>query len=99
MEPIESLDFSGKRLGVACATVIAKLVEGNRALTNLNLAVNDIGVDGAKALAAALREGSGGGYDRRQRDAPALRPPPSAAPQRWPPQKLADSPHAAREVS
>ena len=54
VEPVAELDFSHKNLGVASAIVIAKLIEGNTALTSLFLGNNDLGPEGAKALADAL---------------------------------------------
>ena len=36
IEPVESLDFSGKKLGPASAVVIASLISDNGSLTNLS---------------------------------------------------------------
>jgi hypothetical protein len=41
-ELVETLDLSGKCLGVASGIVIAKLIEFNAVLTNLNLASNNL---------------------------------------------------------
>ena len=65
-ESVDKLNFSGKRLGVASAIVIAKCIEVNGALTDLNLAAKDLcGLDrwgdgtytaeGINAIADALR--------------------------------------------
>ena len=65
-EPVESLDLSGKKLGVASTIVIASLISVNGALTSLNLAGNQLcGLDkygdrtytaeGITAIADALR--------------------------------------------
>ena len=53
-EPVESLDLSGKKLGVASAIVIASLISVNGSLTSLNLSSNHFGAKGAAALAPAL---------------------------------------------
>ena len=58
-EPVESLDLSGKNLGVASAIVIASLISVNGALTSINLSENNLtnsGSDmtGITELAAAL---------------------------------------------
>ena len=53
--PIESLDLSARRLGIASAVVIAKLVARNRTLLNLCLLGNiNIGPTGGEALADCL---------------------------------------------
>ena len=65
-EPVESLDLSGKNLGVASAIVIASLISVNGSLTSLDLSSNQLcGVtiggsgtytaDGITAIADALR--------------------------------------------
>jgi len=53
-EPVESLDLSNKRLGVASAIVIASLIGVNGALTKIDLSRNHLGAEGAAALAPAL---------------------------------------------
>ena len=66
-DPVETLDLSGKNLGVASAVVIASLISVNGALTALNLSSNKIGghwdsskrqmvstPEGPKAIADAL---------------------------------------------
>jgi hypothetical protein len=66
-DPVETLDLSGKNLGVASAVVIASLISVNGALTALNLSSNEIGghwnsyrhqpvstPEGPKAIADAL---------------------------------------------
>ena len=65
-EPVESLDLSGKKLGVASAIVIASLISVNGSLTSLNLGHNQLcgldeygrgtyTADGITAIADALR--------------------------------------------
>ena len=65
-EPVESLDLSGKKLGVASAIVIASLISVNGSLTSLNLGDNQLcgldrygrgtyTADGITAIADALR--------------------------------------------
>ena len=64
-EPVESLDLSGKNLGVASAIVIASLISVSGSLTSLDLSNNVLcgmkdGVDtytaeGITAIANALR--------------------------------------------
>ena len=39
-EPVESLDLSSKRLGVASAIVIASLIGGNGSMTRLDVRAN-----------------------------------------------------------
>ena len=53
-EPVESLDLSGKNLGVASTIVIASLISVNGSLTSLNVHSNSLGAEGAAALASAL---------------------------------------------
>jgi hypothetical protein len=60
IEPVESLDLSNKRLGVASAIVIASLIGVNGALTSIDLSSNQLtnyskNMMGIKELAAALR--------------------------------------------
>ena len=50
----QSLDLSGKNLGVASAIVIASLISVNGALTKLSLAKNKLGEEGTKFLCDAL---------------------------------------------
>ena len=68
-EPVESLDLSGKKLGVASTIVIASLISGNGRLTSIDLSGNQLcGVwtqfveqdgtytaEGIAAIAEALR--------------------------------------------
>ena len=65
-EPVESLDLSGKNLGVASAIVIASLISVNGALTSLDLSSNQLcglnfsgrgtfTTEGITAIADALR--------------------------------------------
>ena len=68
-EPVESLDLSGKKLGVASTIVIASLISGNGRLTSMDLSGNQLcGVwtqfveqdgtytaEGIAAIAEALR--------------------------------------------
>jgi NLR family CARD domain-containing protein 3 len=65
-DPVETLDLSGKNLGVASAVVIASLISVNGALTSLDLSSNQLcGLDrygngaytaeGITAIADALR--------------------------------------------
>ena len=58
-EPVESLDLSGKKLGVASTIVIASLISVNGALTSINLSKNNLtnygrDMTGITELAAAL---------------------------------------------
>ena len=53
-EPVSYLDFHGKKLTDASAIVIAKCLEFNGALTELNLRECNIGLVGSKALGEAL---------------------------------------------
>ena len=54
-DPVESLDFSHKRLGRASAIVIASLIGDNASLTRLVLKDNDLGPLGAKHLSDGLK--------------------------------------------
>jgi Ran GTPase-activating protein (RanGAP) involved in mRNA processing and transport len=54
-EPVESLDLSNKRLGVASAIVIASLIGVNGALTALNLASNHLKDEGVSAVCKAIQ--------------------------------------------
>ena len=69
-DPVETLDLSGKNLGVASAVVIASLIIVNGGLTSLNLSYNQLcGLDrdgcgtytaeGITAIADALRVNGG----------------------------------------
>ena len=49
-----SVDLSSKGLRKEEAIVVAKFMEFNRALTSLNLSMNEIGAGGAKAIADSL---------------------------------------------
>ena len=54
---LEELDMQGSyddKLGAAEAKLIAEMLKVNTPLTTLNLYHNEIGVEGAKAIAAAL---------------------------------------------
>jgi len=53
-DPVETLDLSGKNLGVASAVVIASLISVNGALTRVDVRQNNIAGDGAVQLAAAV---------------------------------------------
>jgi Ran GTPase-activating protein (RanGAP) involved in mRNA processing and transport len=55
-DPVETLDLSGKNLGVASAVVIASLISVNGALTKLSLAKNELGEEGTKAICEALEQ-------------------------------------------
>ena len=48
------IDLNGKSLRAEEAIIVAKCIEFNRALTSLDLSVNEIGAGGAEAIAAAL---------------------------------------------
>jgi hypothetical protein len=48
------LDFSGQGLGAGDAMLIANDISDMGAMTSLNLASNDLGVEGAKSIAAVL---------------------------------------------
>ena len=65
-DPVESLDLSGKQLGVASTIVIASLICVNGSLTSLDLSLNKLcsldgfgrgtyTADGITAIADALR--------------------------------------------
>ena len=54
---LEKLDIQGgyeDKLGASGATIIAEMLKVNTPLTKLDLSMNNIGVEGAKAIAAAL---------------------------------------------
>ena len=53
-DPVDSLDLSGKRLGVASAIVISTLIGGNASLTHINLSYNDLCDKGAKYIAEGI---------------------------------------------
>ena len=53
-EPVESLDLSGKKLGVASAIVIASLISVNGSLTSVELRGNKLGDKGWGAIFAAI---------------------------------------------
>ena len=53
-EPVDELNLSSKRLGVASARIIAKCIAINPVLTTLDLFGNKIGAEGANALTSAL---------------------------------------------
>ena len=55
-DPVETLDFSGKNLGVASAVVIASLISVNGALTKMSLARNMLEEEGTKAICEALKQ-------------------------------------------
>jgi len=55
-EPVDSLDFSDKRLGVASAVVIASLISENASLTKCKLSGNQLGVDGWTYIFNGLRD-------------------------------------------
>jgi len=54
--PIETLDLSGKNLGVASAVVIASLISVNGGLTKMSLAENKLGEEGTRAICEALEQ-------------------------------------------
>ena len=55
-DPVETLDLSGKELGVASAVVIASLICVNGGLTKMSLAKNVLGEEGTKAICEALEQ-------------------------------------------
>ena len=55
---METLELAGKGLSVASGIVIAKLLEVNAVLTNLNLAGNELNAEAGKAIAEALKSGT-----------------------------------------
>ena len=55
-EPVESLDLSGKNLGVASAIVIARLISANGALTVTNLLRNVLDANSAIQLAKVAKQ-------------------------------------------
>ena len=59
-DPVETLDLSGKYLGVASAVVIASLISVNGALTECNLNYNPcIREDGEALIRKAIQEKAG----------------------------------------
>ena len=74
---VEVLDLSYRRLGVASATVIAKLIESNSTVTDLNLYGNKISQpsrnsNGFGAISEVVEDLTGGS---RQQIAAGLQPP------------------------
>ena len=57
-DPVDSLDFSNKRLGSASVAVIASLIGNNASLSSIVLAGNRVGSEGAAALAPAIAASS-----------------------------------------
>jgi len=55
-DPVEMLDLSGKKLGVASAVVIASLISVNGALTVTNLLHNQLDAESAKMLAEVAKQ-------------------------------------------
>ena len=55
-DTVETLDLSGKNLGVASAVVIASLISVNGGLTKISLAKNELGKEGTKAICEALEQ-------------------------------------------
>ena len=55
-DPVETLDLSGKNLGVASAVVIASLISVNGALTSVDLRGNKLRDEGWGAIFAASVE-------------------------------------------
>ena len=51
---LAELKVSGKDLGMEGALVVTEYLDGNGAMTSLNLASNKLGVKGAKIIAACL---------------------------------------------
>jgi Ran GTPase-activating protein (RanGAP) involved in mRNA processing and transport len=54
-DPVETLNLSGKNLGVASAVVIASLISVNGALTALDLSYNDLKDEGVSAVCEAIQ--------------------------------------------
>jgi Ran GTPase-activating protein (RanGAP) involved in mRNA processing and transport len=54
-DPVETLDLSGKNLGVASVVVIASLISVNGALTALDLSSNCLKDEGVSAVCAAIQ--------------------------------------------
>ena len=54
-DPVETLDLSGKNLGVASAVVIASLISVNGGLTALNLSSNSLKDEGVNAVCEAIQ--------------------------------------------
>jgi Leucine-rich repeat (LRR) protein len=52
---LTELDISGKNLGMEGALVVAEYLDGNDAITSLNLSDNDIWPGGAKHIATAIK--------------------------------------------
>jgi Ran GTPase-activating protein (RanGAP) involved in mRNA processing and transport len=55
-DPVETLDLSGKDLGVASVVVIASLISVNGGLTKISLAQNKLEEEGTKAICEALEQ-------------------------------------------
>ena len=55
-EPVETLDLSGKYIGVASAVVIASLISVNGGLTVANLLGNQLNAESAKMLAEVAKQ-------------------------------------------
>ena len=55
-DPVETLDLSGKNLGVASAVVIASLISVNGGLTATNLLGNQLDAESAHMLAAVAKQ-------------------------------------------
>jgi Ran GTPase-activating protein (RanGAP) involved in mRNA processing and transport len=54
-DPVETLDLSGKYLGVASLVVIASLISVNGGLTALDLSSNDLKDEGVSAVCEAIQ--------------------------------------------
>ena len=53
-DPVNSLDFSWKGLGVASAIVISALIGVNASLTSIDLSYNRVGPEGSKCIAEGI---------------------------------------------
>jgi Ran GTPase-activating protein (RanGAP) involved in mRNA processing and transport len=56
VKAVDSIDLSGRRLGMMSAIIIGACAAGNRHLRELNLSRTKLGKEGAKALASAIRD-------------------------------------------
>ena len=54
--PVDSLDLSGKELGVASAIVISSLIADNASLTRLDARGNFLGSEGKAVLQEAVKD-------------------------------------------
>ena len=56
VKAVDSIDLSERRLGTMSAIIISACIAGNRHLRKLKLSGNELGNEGAKALASVIRD-------------------------------------------